>query len=606
MLRSFSFWIFTLIGILVLFVKGFQALTSPVFFMDEGYYIGAALRFLTGDIFLTSYFFDKPFLVMIVQAVDIVLFGKTHIGFRVLNVLFYIGSFLIFIKILKLIQPRLHRGLAVVLSLGLFTQPLMIYYGFSSYCEPSLLFFCLCTFYEVARSQTQPLRATRLYFYLTCGIFIKFSALFWWVSVGALFVGNHRSLKEFIEALFRKTWAIWICGILFTILNPGGTKVIQAIFEPFVAHAGNAQISHTKLLWTFWYNAFGTNVVFGAVALLMTIVATVAVAFNWRSHKFSFYLVGLPFLIQSFGLLITDNARTYERYFFIFLPQVLILLVYSTQFINQKMLRPLVAAAALIYCYFGILAPVAISERGALLQPEWGRKFYFASRNIPAGSQVLYPSHMTWEIQPWLNGSSKNFFNCNTEECHNSFRQGRPLADRLYILKEGLQGPELSSAPVFYSNNSRYDNCVKSIRLNRTIDRAQEKSLNEVFLERLRLAKGFEFLELDNHHFRLRSKKTILGTVPEISARGHFVAVYDDAENRYYSGFEFESLKPSGLELDLVDVLPLFYKSYVIKIEQLELPYQRFQTLSDLEVSKDLNTYSAKLDHAEFTKVCGI
>ncbi len=589
--------------------------------MDEGYFIGAALRFLNGSFFLEGSSFDYPLILVVVHSLGVVLGGKTHLGFRLINGLLFLGCYIQFVRILRNI-PRRPQGLWFELlvqsfALGLFSQQMMTFLGFSAFSESIVLFFSLTLYLEWQRGREQELRLPVVAYLLPLSVFSKYSAVFWWLGGLGVWRG---SLRQSFEVLFRKTWWLWGLCILFA-LKTGGFKSFQTAFSPFQQSA-SPNDGKMSLLLKYWLDGFGKSSVLAAsmgLAVFLSVVLFSVRTRWWRGlrqiskpHLEDLSLIFLPMLLQTTVFATIQASRFHERYLFIYWPQVILVITFLfLQLQESKALIRLFAkivglGLALGYLLVGLVSNPLNEQTSIYLSSEWGRIFYRLAFATPEGATIFVPPQYNWEMRPWMLMSPKTYVGCDDPECILQNRVGQPVRGDQFVLKKGPEGqPFLTSAPlVAFSSDlpKGYYSCVTRKEL-RWAPRSKGINMADLLLERFRQRGAFDVTEVSAERLRLRSRKPVLGVHPEIMIRGQFFASVSAAENspqkQWYSFFEFKAFEILPWAINALDLMPMFFKGYTVRLEPIEWPYHDNEIVQMTGLSDTLDSYRLEIETAQ-------
>lgn len=627
LLRVFSY-IFSTVGILVLLYKGFPVWKDPTLFMDEGYFIGAALRFLDGNVLLSGYTFDYPLILVVTQALGILIGGKTHIGFRLINVVLFLGCYLQFVRILRREGRResfWFESLIQAFALGLFSQEFMVYIGFSAFSESIVLFFSMSLFLEWQRARSGQIRWQAISYLLPLSLFTKYSAVFWCIGGIGVLKASGLGWKTLIQNVLRRTWWLWLLCFVF-VLKTGGFRSFQTAFSPF-QQTPAVNISWTQRVAEFWTHSLGGTWAFAGVMAMLALGSIVYYARQWRVWRgvstlslkqyHDLFLILVPVMVQTLILATIQTNRFHERYLFLYLPQIVILIVFLLREIDvlSEAKSVIAKSLALIFAVAYLLSGLRSNPWAQVTQwrlpSDWGRAFYSLATVIPEGTTVFYPPSYNWEMRPWMALSQKNYVGCEGSECLKVFRVGLPVESRQYILRHGAVGEAvLEHAPLVFlppSVPQKYYGCIGSRKSERLAPRTSV-ALADLFLERLRQRGAFEVTEFAAGQMRLRAKKRVFGSQPEFLITGKFVAAVSSFEGshqpQWFSFFDFKTFDVQPFGISILDLMPVFFKSYSIRLEPLEWMYSPNELVNIIDISDKLDAYRIQIETADIKTGC--
>lgn len=552
-------------------ICGVNILFHPTLHMDESYYIGSSLRILSGDIFLTTYKFDKPFLLSFFPLIGILILGYNAIGFKLMGLVFSLMSIILFIRVISLIWKR--TFLSVFLVLGLFCSPLMISHGISAFAEPFLLFFLFLFFFECYKADGQSHKA---YQYFTVALFIKFSAVMWGPVLLGYWLFNRRNLLSEIKYYFASTKWIWGIGIFFMLTNRSKFAPVSWFGQLYSEKIGGLSFVDRA---HFWIDSFAK--VFGATSfafILFLVVLGISVFyfrkyFVSRSLNKELFLIVIPFWLHLIGILFSGSSL-YERYLVILLPQLILVFVLALkkadEIIKNKALAGVfVSILPITLMFISLYAdhrPVGESQ-------QWGRLYHVLHDEFDRKENVLHNINRNWELFPY-SLSQLHQTSCGVKDC-------LMQADQMMI--EGGKQLYLEKIddfrPVFLSKErleidlpdnleQDLDHIMKALRFKKSRFKATDvKITTEPSVHHASLMGWHDLLSGSRLSFTVTNIKnpkisfTLSGLLSVTNGR---VAERSYGSERKAKVFRLDRFYFNNIDVNLVDIAPVIWNGYSI------------------------------------------
>ncbi len=356
----------TIIFFLFLFLNSFY----PTLFVDESLYVGAALKVLSGDLFLRDYWFDKPFMQFFWIIPGILFMGNNIIGFSFSGI---IASVWAHIKLSKIIEQK-RTLFSILIALLFISNPFHIKYFSSAMAEPFLFIsftFIVTHYFQFLRTQNKKfLRYSYIWFALS--FCVKQSTFMWAPIYAIVFLLPQLSFKHIKnEILFFLKSTRWIWFIAF-IYQASNTSKFAAI--TWFRKLANQKDPKTLLEHiSFWpQNLFNTqrSTLLAIFIISVFIIYIGYIIYQARKHNFkwkklesysykSFDAINtdivvfiLPTILHFIGFTLA-NAAHYERYMFIFNLQ-LYLCVIRFAYLQNKRTNICLSVIALIILIFNL------------------------------------------------------------------------------------------------------------------------------------------------------------------------------------------------------------------------------------------------------------
>ncbi len=574
------------LAIIFLFsVFGLYRAFYPSLHGDESLYVGAAQHILSGDIFLSDYWFDKPFLGPFLIAIGILLTGPHAFGFHLAGFLASIASSFIFISWIKDVLgkeiSKYTSYILQILSLLVFLSPFMIFYHASAFLEPFLLFFLLLS----GRSLYANMNPARAYKNFTLAILSKQSPMWAPFLVGYWFLqyglnGIKYGLKEF----WQQTKYLWFLGLFFTLTTPEKLAPIS-LFSKFLSKK-SGPVSHLNFGDRFleWMQTFNSLFVYSFLSWGLFFLVLISSYFILKDslrnrNSKNFFLIFLPFWIHLLGLILSGITVS-DRYVYILIPQLLLLIVAGFTYVEKhsiNLFRFLNLYSIILSLFFLSIFnfhSLDLFIKKHLPSREWGRELYQIAEELPKNS-VIHNDKLLWYLQPYADSSIRN--SCDDKSCYESEQIGRFPYFKQYRLLSEDSGESSYLRQVYIRNLSQ-----------KTYDINLEKLLSEEHLRRsLRLGpwvKSFEIelaeklSEKNSENFfwhKIPSQKIILKITTKFPP--WFVQSFDlDGELTINQGSKAELYAGKdrwvlGLRLHH-DLIPFLYKGYFIPLGPIDAP----------------------------------
>jgi len=573
--------------------------------MDESLYVGAALRILQGDIFLTKYWFDKFFLTPFVLSLGILVGGETQIGFRLAALVTSLLSIYITITwIADLAGKIFDQFVALILAAGILLLPFMIFYHVSSFTDPFLYLFLVLFSRSLYRAAVDPAKSVvhtrRAYHYFAVASLFKLSSLMWSPMLLGFWIwrSGPRGIKRGVGEFFQTTkW--WIAaGVLYSLANPdklgpilwfkhlgGGTKA-QGLWSRGAEWIAKSSIP---------FDSGGLS--FGFFLLVFSVTAG-AVAVTWKRKRWGqdrFYLLVFiaPFWLHVIGLWLS-GAATFPRYFYILLPQGVVAVAASLHILSTVSMASWAArlfTVGLGLCLFS--SGLSYKSLAAYLPPTAFGRALFQMRDEASSGAVVHNDSLSWYLYPFNhNGRIRNA--CARPECFVEQRLGRRPFGSQYWLKTS-QDPKLALVQAIPGCNG--DKGCGVVARDYTV--ALTHLLDEPTIrEKLRLggwAKAVAIRVIQPNFVAAAAEGWIaspsldvaISVTPvkhqgidignlQISAQLVFLdsrfAQADLGPGRWIAALRLKKIELSGGTTNFVDLAPLLYQSYVIPLGAVDIP----------------------------------
>lgn len=464
----------------------------PTMHVDESLYVGAATQFLSGDILLRDYWFDKPFMLFFSIIPGILIFGSNSLGFCFSGIVCSTIAFSHF-------QHTLSKNkelLTVILTALFFINPFHLSYLSSSMAEPFLL-LSLCLFFKHYFSYLKNRNREsldRAYIWFALSLCVKQSPM----MIAPVFIGlflfeEKFSLKRLIYEIkyfFSKTKYIWILALTYQLTNKTKFASItwfQKLTNQKVEYSFFEHISY----WSKHFFLTQRSAPFAIIALVSLLVFTILTIKRVKSLNISpltkeFYSINkfsdarvdllifiLPLLLHFVGISLS-NVKHIDRYLFLFNIQMYIVLIhfYSMQSIKAKRLITIALTIVLAWNLFNFtreeLAP-QVSKGEALMR----------SRYIIPEKSVLN-THFKWNLYPYYQDVFID--SCYSKKCLNSFRNNLDLQTEQFFLER--------EKPFYLFKILPSDILMSSM------SQKTSKPIWEILKKRLRLPGDFKALEV--------------------------------------------------------------------------------------------------------------
>lgn len=224
LIKTAFFKILIILLAAIFLIKLIQLSLYQSFHLDEAYYLGASVKILAGDLFLTNHIFDKPIFQALWPIPGILMGGQNLLGFRLSAI---IASLISFVAMRKLIPASsMLKSLCLLAAiLFFFSNPFVLPYLGSSMGEPFLLisfiFFMknyIQTFFQGFEKNEQ-----RMYIWYAIALCTKQSALMWAPVFLPLFIfklqQNGFDYRRLIKDIFKNSKWVFIITLAYQLLN---------------------------------------------------------------------------------------------------------------------------------------------------------------------------------------------------------------------------------------------------------------------------------------------------------------------------------------------------------------------------------------------------
>jgi hypothetical protein len=572
--------------------------------MDESLYIAAALRILGGDLILNSFWFDKFFITPVTLAMGILIGGENQIGFRLsaLGCSAY-ATYIITNWILKNTSTWMIRISMILLALGVWFSPFMLFYHVSSFTDSFLLLFLLLFTFQLHRAAlSEENRSTyerRSYHFFAVAALFKLSALMWSpVFAGYWFLtGGFKKVKRGIID-FLKTSKWWIAaGLAYSLANP--EKLAPVLWFKGLGKGAIPPLGDRAIVWVEKalriFPAFWTSAIF--FTLIISLLAFLFWIYRRKSEKefrIVIFMFAMPVTAHVIGLWLS-GAATFDRYLYIVLPQMILFFVAGSNLISSLFKKPwLLPCYSFIIGFLGIglLSFSGISYQylaNQLPTQSFGRTVFFVRDALPNHATVHNKS-LLWYLYPFdRNGTISKA--CDRRDCMERERLGREPYGNQYWLSTN---DDLSSVALKLKIPACDSNlCTQIVREFRTDIFVSESQIRESlrlknWAERVevnlvtqgRLMSDEDWVDIPGPEAKIlvtTKNLPILGS-QTLQINGKIILLNNDfAAKRFGSGrwtaaLEIREMKISGNPHNFVDVTPILYGSYIIPLAPLDLP----------------------------------
>lgn len=553
-------------GMVFLGNQVFNLVFAPNIFMDEGYYLGATHQILSGDIFMRTYSFDKPFMVALWPLPGIWLFGENPFGFHFVPLVFFFSSFVLFYQ--SIVTFGVKRISAFSLSLFLFTIPAFQSQFISNFCEPYLFFLTFLTFFLVARKA--PMKWVSNVFFL--GLFTKYSFLsvFPFIIVADMMKHGDCTVKRavrFTKEFFASgkwTIAVWFA---YLVLNQAPFKSITW-FSAFSTYTAESPSFFNRV--SNWVGALGDQFHYQGLFLLCILSITVGcvfslIKFNLRQNlKLILVLISL---FLSFLILPLSSAPVIGRYVLSVMPFLFMALAVSIG--KSSFSAIVIAVIGLSYLY-----PVKRNPIDG--NAELARNVYEVRSELNRNGVILH------DDQLWVTTAFRDKLissGCTSKECLDQFSNGVKHQPFQFMFKNGELSRILSDQTVVTDREIDSGITLKevsagllsSMRLKKTV------KVEEITTESGHSSDSRTLYDGSIINIRLSILKGLSGVIKQgdtatlaVKLWVHDLHDYPDHFNqpRFQLMGRFKSFKVKDLEM-LDFIMPYFFKGYSIPISNL-------------------------------------
>lgn len=588
--------------------------------MDEGYYIGGALQLLKGDLFLTTYKSDKPFMINWSLLPGILVFGKNVVGYRFSSFIAGLVSFFFIIKTFQLAlfqKSKLLHIFSYCLVLSFFIRDETLRYLASAFTDGFLLMFLsIYFFYTVKYVESGNSKDLDFsYIFWSLAFFTKFSAIMWApISLGALFFRKGKNINIFREILyvFKSSRWVWAIGVLYFATNRSKFSPVLWLFKNLsYSHAdqGRAGLIARVIQWAD-YPFMEYGVLGGTFIYTLFILSTGLAIYKYRKRELRqndiiFILCFLcPIILHLIGLPLS-GAKFYKRYFFILTANVLVFILGAVYLINVTNKRieigiKLLVLSVSIYSFLAIPGPDKKGTFNAI-----GRIGYLLRDEVSHDSLYLSNEGNSWEIRPYL-GDKEIYQNYNASPSNTlKVQVGQSLFYQQFILKrkndfENIFQEVLPKLPIRYE---------KTLKVEKIKEKVIEALLNELKLHKIEVVnfqtnesyfdqKGISAntMAVKGSPFTLnlrRKKKNkymvskILGDYLNINIKGVFSINKGNISkskfgNRYSLGARISNVTVDGIDHDLTGLVTVLHQSLffpLIPVDIKNSEHVRFKNL---------------------------
>ena len=409
----------------------------PSFHLDEAYYVGASLKILSGDLFLTNHGFDKPIFQALWPIPGIIFGGEHLIGLRLSAIA---ASLIAFFSLLASFAQSLNAKQALIYLLiltALFSSPFTIPYLGSSMGEPFLLLcfvfffkYYLRSFFTESEGNDQ-----LIYIWYALALCTKQSAMMWAPMLLPLFLyklqQNQWNFKQLIREIFYRSKWVFFIFLLFQALNKKKFAAILWFGELKKDKGAQSLFEHlsfwTESFFNLWHKPIGIiislilvgylgHVIYKNVILFKKIARDyLHIKWDFKDPRIDLFLFALPPLLHFLGISLA-NASHYERYLFILLPQVFLIFI-RIAYISKNIILPLGFAALFggvtIFNFFQDPTPLHPSKKKGLLVQQ--------IKDVLTPDSFIH-TKLKWDLYPIK--YNFNHTTCITEKCIEIQRKG--------------------------------------------------------------------------------------------------------------------------------------------------------------------------------------
>ncbi len=558
-------------------VLAIPLLTNPSLHIDEGYYLGASRAILDGDLLLRGYGFDKPFLIALWPIPGILLLGKQALGFRLMALLAYLTSFVVFYQTLrKVLEGRL---LALLVAGLLFLTPTFFVHGVSNFCEPYLILCAVLILYGVGRGATDAF-LSRVFF---LGVFTKFSFVLY------LPLLLPRIRKSGIRAFLKPAFPILGLAVLYMISNP-----IKFGSVTWFTHFVSDQ--HTESFWVrVLHRASDVFHSLDSVTLTTLLMLAISGWWIWKRPALRSDESLLPAVVGAhLFIFLFMGAKFYPRYVVQSLPAVFLLAAQGLALFRGTGVRARLLEPALIFGLLSLLISIGGHPRTPVDEDRvLGRELHLYGTEANHEGAWVQNAYL-WQSAPF--GGRARDDGCLTPGCEQAVRTAHPWFENAYVFSD----QKLKRGPLYTGSGSR-------VKREEVPHRESAKTIAQNLLRALRLGRTYEVESLviepasnrDSGAWfmesgvRLKAKPKPGKSVPLPPIELRFrVGVHEFHQGRafpkpiYTLLARVDELKIGSAELtDLI--LPLFFEGYVLPLGNLPYEYDRAVRYTPLDLGPE-------------------
>lgn len=627
--------------LVVIVVRGFAVLIYPSFHMDESYYIGAAIRVLEGDLFLTTYKFDKPFLNALWYIPGILIAGDNALGFR-LSALIATGFGLwwlskIFLCIFEKQTSRSHYW-SLVFAFLFYQSPLVNSYTLSAFAEPYLLALLFGALYYWSHQKDKRIS----YMFFSAAFFTKFTGLLW-APIYLFSIDWRRplvGLSKETQYLLKAAWPIFILGLFYTLTNAKKFGFLSMVKQNTIDNAGRISTWQALSFWsekTFY--AVSDVPLVSCVIVCMFFLGLVGCVQDLRAGKWklssissgNFYLrLILPPLVCILIVYLLLNVSLYNRYVLLFFPFVFFMAFRGVEFLttlfrskSSMVLRSRLFELQLLIIAFVLSLNLLEGVRVAEKQPaENGRLLSSLSHELKNGP--VHNPGLAWDFAPYFASHFKTK-SCVSTECLMAERLGVGLLGEQMIVRFGSQPGrvvEIEKIPYKFGVNDSCQLTSEIVPMSTvTVDKIAQTFLRKIRLKKYKTHKlkyessaDYEAIfdgvynwnsDLQDISITVDLKtekipKLILNRLNDrvaIHFTGKLVVTASDFANRsevyskLFIGLRLNEIRIDGLQANLVDLAPVIYKSYLVPIMPLNEAIEDAKNIDGVFIKDDILQY---------------
>ena len=437
-LYNASIKILSIVFSLFLFFQLFTIALHPSLHLDEAYYVGASLKILSGDLFLTNHIFDKPIFQALWPIPGIIFGGENLIGLRLSAIISSLIAFLVFFRIFWNKKDIGTNFIFLAIFTALFSSPFVIPYLGSSMGEPFLLLcFVFFTKYYLRSFSVESKKNDQLiYIWYALALCTKQSAMMWAPMLLPLFIyklqKNHWNFKDFLKEIFYRSKWIFLIFLIFQGLNKKKFAAILWFGELKKDKGAQSFIDHVSFWSESFYNLWQTQSIGTIITLLICSYLAYTIYKNinlfklkgkeyfllqWdlKDPRIDLLFFALPPLLHFLGISLA-NASHYERYLFILLPQIFLIftrLVYLAKSIFLPVGLTLLFCAITIFNLYQEPIPLHPSKKKGILVQQ--------IKDILTPHSFIH-SKLKWDLYPIK--YAFNHTTCISEECIKKQRLG--------------------------------------------------------------------------------------------------------------------------------------------------------------------------------------
>lgn len=637
-IRHFLIHSSTLLVFCILLSNSLNHLISQSLYIDESYYIGAARAILDGDIFLTTYKFDKPFLLPFWYLPGLITFGFNGVGFRFVSLVCLFVAFKYLKKIFSSILTDEKISLSGTILAGAFlTVPIIYSYTLSAFAEPFLLVMFSIWYWklwESSHSESDETKKISILYFI--GLFTKFSLLMWFPVMFFYWLlkkEKRETISQGILKLFSHTWPIWTLGLFYGLTNRKKFAAYTWFKSLTQDHAASSSNIFGRLWdWIQIFVEVHTLKIAFSIILTFVLVMTIYLTkrnFNEikslfklrvsnsskRSEFKDLILIHFPFWLHLFGIALS-NAQMYQRYLYILIPQFFLITLSSFYWLkrihgNNKYLKQfLIPVVVTVFVVFS-----SKWQEAVFIVPkehkDWGRIYSYIEYELNSDS-ILHPDK-AWELLPY-DISAQNEI-CLHRHCLLDRRKGlKYFANQFIVDGDKEEAPLVKIAPLSLEESvSKKEISIKHKYLIEKI-KSGSKFGKKMILDQIETAHEVskvaqkDLPESSNWVDFLGGQKVILHMSHnkrkylKVKLKGSLrLTTGKVAKDRIVNGqsllvFRIEkiTLTYKGKNYEITDLSPVLFKSYFLPLGRIAFNLDRSIQVTGVEISPNYDAISIK------------